>query len=182
MNKIKDFEAYVNSLIEKEKARLLEQMESFLTRFQSIHLETFTTERPFQGILKNMVLFTYSDHYRGNSGICMSVGKLHWPHKEYEDRGYIKGVATDLEGYLLLKAAKETFSVKESDLKNVFPYYREPKLNQSKNYEVYKNQIEAIENRYTSEILSFNHECLSSLNTFLKAYTGCSLLYYIRNL
>ena len=182
MKKIKDFEAYVNSQIEKEKTRLLNQMESFLNRFQSIHLETFTTERPYQGILKNMVLFTYSDHYRGNSGVDMSVGKLHHPNYNCDDRGYIKGVVTDLEGYLLLKCAKETFSVKESDFKNVFPYYLKPKLNQSKNYEVYKNQIETLEKRYTSEILAFNHECLSSLNTFLKAYTGCSLLYYIRNL
>ena len=181
MKKIKDFETYVNNEINKEKERLTKQMESFLTQISGIYLESFTNEKPYKGILKNMVVFTYSDHYKGNSGLYMQVGKLHQPYINYEDRGYIKGVITDLEGYLLLNCIKHTFTVKESDYHNSFRAVK-PRLNQSKNYEAYRNQIEAIEKRYTSEIVAFNAECEKEINQFLKAYTGCSLLYYLRNL
>lgn len=181
MKKIKDFETYVNYEIDKEKERLIKQMESFLTQISGIYLESFTNEKPFKGILKNMVVFTYSDHYRGNSGLWMEVGKLHQPHENYEDRGYIKGVITDLEGYLLLNLIKNTFLVQESDYVNCF-WATKPRFKMCKNYEYYKAKIEAIEKRYTSEIIAFNAKCEKEINQFLKAYTGCSLLYYLRNL
>lgn len=124
--------------------------------------------------MKNKVFLTYSDHYRANSGTCMSVGHLNHPHINMDDRGYIKGVATDLDGYLALRSAK----MLNHNFDCVAPIY----FPKSKNSEQYTDTCNAIVKAGMAELNQFILEKQKVLNQKLKEMTGCSLLHYLRDI
>ena len=176
-SKVKQFEAKVNQIVESSKAVILTDVENYLSSFNEISFETFSSENPYVGMLKNKIFFTYSDHYRANSGTWMEVGKLSHPHLSYEDRGYIKGAATDLDGYMKLKSA--------NGLNHNFDcvcriYY--PRFHKSANSDQYKAECDAIAARATKELNQCIEEQKKMMNNKLKELTGCSLLHYLRNI
>lgn len=63
----------------------------------------FNNEWLYVGDVTNRIFVTYSDHYRGNSGMSITANSLHHAHTSYEDRGYIEGVSMDLKVYLYIR-------------------------------------------------------------------------------
>lgn len=103
--KIKAFKTKLSEIVTEQIERERRATSNHLLSFDDIKFNVFTNEHPFEGEEKNTIFFTYCDHYRGNSGTWMSVGQLGQSHQNMDDRGYIKGVATDLDGYVKLCSA-----------------------------------------------------------------------------
>ena len=171
--KVKQFSIKVEDLLNREIEKIKEQTNDSLTSFNNLNFETFSNENPYKGSFENKIFFTYNNHYKYNSSTYMEVCKLNHPHTSFEDRGYIKGVATDLQGYLILKSANCIQHKAEVMASIYFP--------KSKLRDAYIEECEAIK-KQAIEIL--DNEVLKAkdtLNERLKELTGCSLLYYLRN-
>lgn len=174
--KVKQFAKKASEELIKIEARINQDIINDATAIESILLEVFTNENPFFGETKNKVFFTYSNHYRGNSGVWMSIGSVNHPHVNYEDRGYIKGVATDLEGYIKLRS-----------LITVCEYYNPlylyaPKFRASKNKESYVKLVNEITLDFAAKLKVMAENRVEKANEILKAKTDLSLKYYIRNI
>lgn len=176
-NKVSAFSAKIKSIIEREKNQLNSTCEEYLQNFENIELIAFSNTEPYAGELKNKIFLTYSDHYRANSGTWMSVGELSHPHANFEDRGYIKGVCTDLEGYMTLRRAKNLGHNLETISHIYFPSFRK-----SANKDRYINECTAILNKGVAELNAYVEELNNKMNAALNTMTGCSLLYYIREI
>lgn len=176
-NKIKAFQSKVAETLHLQKLSLDIQTKENIESLKHIKLLTFSNEKPFIGSSENMIFFTYSDHYISNSGTSQSVCSLHHPHKNYEDRGYIKGVATDLNGYLALKKAKNM----NHNIEPIMSIYA-PKFKKSKNIVVYDIEVTKIIVSAIEEMDKYRNQKISEINTFLESFTNCSLLYYIQNI
>lgn len=176
-SKVAQFAAKISQKVAEQKNRIAEDVKRHITNFESIELVTFTNEQPYTGELKNKIFFTYCNHYRGNSGTWMSVGELTHPHNNYEDRGYIKGVVTDLDGYMKLQSASRL----SHNLDCVYGIYY-PKFRASKHSQEYKSQCDAIVSNAMNEVNLFVEEQKKVLNERLREMTGCSLLHYLRNI
>lgn len=174
---VKQFEAKVNQIVSEQKTRITTWVNEHIATFQSIDLATFSNEQPYNGEVKNKIFFTYNNHYRGNSGTWMSVGELTRPHLNYEDRGYIKGVMTDLDGYMKLQSASRL----SHNFDCVYGIYY-PRFRASKHSQEYKGQCDAIVSKAMAELNLFVDEQKKVLNVKLNEMTGCSLLHYLRNL
>jgi hypothetical protein len=175
--KVKQFEAKVAELVVKEKERINNLVAEYLKQFCFIELKVFNTKDPYKGELNNKIFFAYCDHYYANSGLNMQVGELVRPNSLIEDRGYLKGVATDLRGYLLLRSAN---SLNSNLCTTKSIYY--PKFNQSKNSHIYYTKCDEIVNYALKEMDNFVLEAKNTMNTRLKDLTNMSLLYYVRNI
>lgn len=176
-SKVKQFEAKINLVVEEKKAVIINEVEKHLSAFNEIYLESFTNERPYGGEFKNKIFFTYCNHYRGNLGTWMEVGELTHPHVSYEDRGYIKGVVTDLDGYMKLRSANGI-----NHNFNTISYLYLPKFRNSTHSDQYRAECNSIVSRATSELNSFIEIQKKAMNIRLNELTGCSLLHYLRNL
>jgi hypothetical protein len=171
------FETKVASILTEQKNRISAVVAKHLEIFGTIELIIFDNEAPYVGELKNKIFLTYSDHYRANLGTWMSVGHLNHPHVNMDDRGYIKGVATDLDGYLKLRSAK----MLNHNLDCVAPIYF-PKFRNSKNKERYVATCNDAIKLALVELKEFILEQQKVLNEKLKEMTGCSLLHYLREI
>ena len=158
-------EAKINSSIEKDALVI-----------ESINFELFTCDFPYQGELKNKIFFTYSDHYSANSGTWMNVSKLHHPHTNWEDRGYIKGVATDLDGYMAIKGL-----FMENLCYDCLSLHC-PSFRKSAHSAEYWAQIATITNNFNHSVKLLEEKRQQAASDLLKSKTNLSLKYYIRNL
>lgn len=173
----KRFQAKVASILIDQKNKITKDTCKYIEVFTSIEMVKFSNEMPYTGDFKNKIFFTYSDHYQGNSATYMSIGNLNQPHTSMDDRGYIRGVATDLEGYLTLRSAK----MLNHNLDCVAPIYL-PKFRKSKNSESYKAICKEIIQNGCLELDLFILEQQRLLNEKLREMTDCSLLHYLRNI
>lgn len=149
--------------VEEETSRMERQAARVLQMFSEITFEKFSNKSPYKGEVENKFFFTYSDHYSGNTGAFMYAGSLHHPHTKPDDRGYIKGVATDLKGYRTLLTAHQIghqigHFAKDFKLKGEF----------LKCFEEAKKKLDAEEAWHKD-----------TMNKRLKQMTGCSLLSYM---
>lgn len=74
----------------------------------------FTNSEPYAGNCKDKIFFTYENHYSANSGVNCSFEKLTHPHEDCDDRGYIKGIATDLSGYVVITEFQKAGKLQKS--------------------------------------------------------------------
>ncbi len=176
-SKVKNFENKVSQLVIENKASIMKSVANDLANFEKIDFTVFSNEKPYQGEFKNKIFFTYNNHYRANSGVWMAVGKLNHPHMSYEDRGYIKGVATDLDGYMKLRWANAL----SHNLDCTYGIYY-PRFQKSLNQKKYQNQCDAIVSKAIAELNQFIEDQKVVLNQKLRDITGCSLLHYLRDI
>jgi hypothetical protein len=174
--KVNQFAKKASEELIKIEARINQDIANDAVVIEGILLEVFTNENPFLGETKNKVFFTYSNHYRGNSGTGMSIGRLNHPHVNYEDRGYIKGVATDLDGYVKLRSLF-SFCERYNPL-----YLYAPNFRASKNKETYVKQVKDIIEDFAAKLKSLEESRIKKANEILKAKTDLSLKYYIKNI
>ncbi len=173
----KKFETKLALNLIEQKNRITNEVAKYLEVFKTIELIKFSNETPYDGELKNKIFLTYSDHYRANLGTWMSVGYLNHPHINMDDRGYIKGVATDLDGFMKLRSAK----MLSHNFDCVAPIYF-PKFRKSKNSEQYIANCNAMVKSGMTELNEFILEQQKVLNQKLNEMTGCSLLHYLRDI
>lgn len=173
----KKFKTKVASILTEQKNRITNEVAKHLKMFTTIELTKFNNETPYDGELKNKIFLTYSDHYRANLGTWMSVGHLSHPHMNMDDRGYIKGVATDLDGFMKLRSAK----MLNHNFDCVAPIYF-PKFRKSKNREQYIATCNAVVKVGLADLNEFILEQQKVLNQKLNEMTGCSLLHYLREI
>jgi hypothetical protein len=173
----KKFETKVASILTEQKKIITNNVAKHIETFATIEMVKFTNETPYTGDFKNKIFFTYSDHYRGNLGTWMNVGQLNNQHKSMDDRGYIKGIATDLDGYLKLRSAKMLGHNFDCVAPIYFPIFRK-----SKNSEAYFVTCKEIVKNGMSELNAFILEQQKFMNEKLREITGCSLLHYLRDI
>jgi hypothetical protein len=178
--KIREFEVKIQNalhneliLLEKRKNTLIEM----LNRINLLHFDNKNTYDATPENLRNKIFFTYNNHYYKNSGTNMYVGLLIHPHAEIEDRGYIKGCVTDLEGYLVLRMAANID--KEGNL-HAFIYM--PEFINSKHKDKYVDECNEIIKKANDKLKAHVHKMKDEINQYLKARTNMSLLYYVRNI
>lgn len=174
---VKEFEKKISVILESQKESILEEVENHIKSFNEIEMYSFNGDNPYTGETKNKIFFIYSDHYQYNSGVSMCVGKLHHPHNSIDDRGYIKGVVTDLDGYLKLRSAKK---LSHNFINKTFIYM--PVFKKSKNNEAYRLECRKFINSGIQELDNLIIEQVKIMNKVLEEKTGCSLLYYIENI
>lgn len=167
-------------IAEQEVARITEKIATLtqekLDLLNQLSFEAFTHENPYNGELKNKIFFTYSNHYRGNSGVWMEAQKLNHPHSRYEDRGYIKGVAVDLNGYLTLKSVFSDIA-----LYNALCLHT-PAIRKSKHAQSYELEILKIKDNFFTKEKELKNAMNAAIDARVKELTGCSLRYYIKPL
>lgn len=171
--KVEAFRKKVAEKLHLQKLSLDIQTKENIEALKNILLIPFSNEKPFIEDTKNLIFFTYSNHYRGNSGVYQSVCSLHNPHENYEDRGYIKGTATDLNGYLALKDAK----MMNHNIEIVLPLYL-PKFRVLS----YQADVVYIMESAIKEMDQYRNQKIEEINQYLKSVSGCSLLHYIQNI
>mgnify|MGYP000850237109 CR=1 FL=1 len=175
-SKLKKFEIKVASLILENKDKIINEVAKHLETFETIEFIKFNYKEPYTGDLKNKIFLTYSNHYRFNSGTSMSIGSLKHPHFFMGDRGYIKGVAIDLESYLKLRSAKMINHT--LDIARLY----QPKFRKSKNSEIYTNTCHDLIKSAIEIMDNYILDQQKVLNKKLNEMTGCSLLHYIENI
>lgn len=175
--KINQFQLKLDEIVAKKKSSISEEVLRHLNTFQTISFTTFNNENVYEGELKNKIFFTYHDHYRGNSSTSMQVGELMHPHSNMDDRGYIKGVATDLDGYLKIRSANYL----SHNLDVVWHLYS-PHFQKSKHKEEYVAKINQLVKTAMDELNDYVAAQKLTLSNALKEMTGCSLLFYLRNI
>lgn len=175
--KIREFETKIAENLVIQKLRIAEKVDEHIKSFDAIELTSFTNENPFVGDFKNKIFFTYNNHYRANSGIRMSIGHLTHPYTSYEDRGYIKGVVTDLEGYLKLRSAQNL-----SHNFDAVSFFSKPKFRKSKHGVEYSEYCDKLYRSCISELNQLCSDYVKKMSEVLREKTGCSLLYYIREI
>ena len=176
-SKTKKFETKVASILKNKKNRITNDVEKHIEKFATIEMVKFTNEKPYTGDLENKIFLTYCDHYRDNLGTYMSVGQLNHPHTSMYDRGYIKGIATDLDGYLKLRAAKMLVHNFDCVALSYLPTFRK-----SKHSEAYVATCKDIVKNGMSELNAFVLEQQKIMNEKLREITDCSLLHYLRDI
>lgn len=176
-SKIKAFKVKLTEIVSQQVERAKNDTADHLQSFDSIKFVVFNNESPYQGSFSNTIFFTYSDHYRGNSGTWMNVGHLGQPHTNMDDRGYIKGVATDLDGYMKLRSANRLNHNVEPVANIYFPRFRK-----SKHSAEYANTCTAMVNDAIKAVDDFIITQRAVLNERLNSLTGCSLLFYLRDI
>lgn len=174
--KIKEFKIKVAEIVKYKQQAMNAYKDTAIAKIPALNLSIFTNDKPYSGSLENTIFFTYSNHYRGNSGAWMSINTLNNPHINYEDRGYIKGVATDLTGYLALRAMTV-----EANINDTFSLYM-PHFNKSKHSEIYINECKAIIQDAKYSLNVYANSMNAEINAKLRELTGCSLLHYLRTI
>jgi hypothetical protein len=177
MKKITEFKSKAQSEIIKQIERIQKDFDEKMLKIESFKFEKFDNETPYLGTMDNKIFFTYSNHYRGNSATWMSVNSLHHPHVNYEDRGYIKGVVTDLMGYCLLSSVKRITHNTGIVLSIYFP-----KFKTSKHSEEYRAKSSEISNAACLQVQNECNRLESLISERIRDLTGCSLLHYIQSI
>ena len=177
MNKVKQSTDKCVSLKLAQIESINKQFNERVNAIENINFATFSYDKPYDGEIINKIFFTYSDHYRGNSGTWMSVCQLHNPHINWEDRGYIKGVVTDLDGYLKLRHVN---SINHNFYNTSGIYF--PKFRKSIHKERHIAKCSDLVANIIYELDQIVKEKKDLLNKILHERTACSLLYYLRNI
>lgn len=107
----------------------------------------------------------------------MTVGCVGSPHIDMNDRGYIKGVATDLDGYLKLRSAKNIGHYFDAVIHLHVPRFRKSKFSQ-----IYIDYCNDLIEKAKDELDEFVEEKKHEINVLLHNLTGLSLLNYVRNI
>jgi hypothetical protein len=173
----KQFAAKMAAIVANQKAHLTNEVAQHIDAFKGIHLTPFTNTTPYNGETKNRIFLTYSDHYKGNLPTWMSVGNLKHPHTNMGDRGYIKGVVTDLDGYIKLRSA----SFLNHNCEAIASIYL-PRFRRSKYSNEYRATCAAIIKAAKDELDEFVSLQKATMNEALKELTSCSLLHYLREI
>lgn len=174
--KVNQFETKVSEILANQKNSILAQFTKHIATINTIDFAVFSNENQYTGELNNNIFYTYSNCYHANSPLHMSVGNLHHPHSSFEDRGYIKGVATDLSGYIALRACK---LVTNMDIVTGIYF---PRFKKSAHSNEYVAACRLIADKAIAELNDFVKLQEDILNSELKKLTGCSLLYYIQTI
>ena len=150
---------------------------------KSLEFQNFGNGKPFNGDTCNLIFLTYSDHASGNAGVWQSVGSLHHHHDDADDRGYIKGIALDLNNYLKLREIAHNFtrSPKNDDFLGISQYIHPTFKNTEKN-EILRQKANEKEKELKQQLLEIHMRYHQRLNEFLKEKTGISALYYLREI
>lgn len=175
-SKFKKFENMVSSIIEEEKKRINFEVAKHLETFETIEFIKFNYREPYEGELKNKIFLTYSDGYRHNIKTSMTIGYLNQPHTSIDDRGYIKGVAIDLDGYMKLRSAK--MMKHNIDITTIY----HPIFRKSKNSDIYTKACLVMLKSALETISVYILDQQKVLNEKLHEMTGCSLLHYLNNI
>lgn len=173
--KIKEFDKKLQEILKSNIENIDKQYGEAIVKLQKLTFTSFTNETPYTGPTSNTIFFTYSNCYRYNSPTYMSVGNLRNAHLSYEDRGYIKGVATDLDGYLLLRSIK---CIRPYD--SIYLY--KPKFNKSKHSVAYNSLVDSMINVVNNTVLAQIDVVNSNISLKIKELTGCQLLHYLRDI
>jgi hypothetical protein len=176
--KVEQFRKKCETLKNERVSDLKKQFKEKLKLIDTINFKTFSSENPYSGDVKNKIFFTYSDHYRGNSPTEQWVNRfaLH-PHIAPDDRGYIKGVCTDLDGFMKINNAlsiTHNFNI-------IWDLYF-PKFRKSKFSENYKYQCMQIIRSAQEELDKLKDSLIQDINNKFKQLTGCSLGFYIKKI
>lgn len=175
--KVSKFREKIEEMVSRQIDLLMKLSEQHLQSFDGIHFSTFSNDKPYTGALENRIFFTYSNHYHYNNGASMAVGKLNHPHVSYEDRGYIKGVATDLDGYCKLRDA----NLMSHNIESTLALYR-PRFKNSKHKSEYEDKCNSAYEAAMVKLDGFVLTQKKMLNERLKEITRCSLLHYLRSI
>jgi hypothetical protein len=175
--KVNQFKAKIGEIIDNQKKSICSLANAHLSSFDTIDFIIFDETNRYNGILKNKIFFTYCDHYRANSGTNMQIGELVHPNSLNEDRGYLKGVATDLDGYIKLRSANNL----NHNIQVIASIYF-PKFKKSLNSENYKLQCNDIVDNAIKEMNLFVANFKKLFNDRLFDLTNCSLLHYLRSI
>jgi hypothetical protein len=174
---VKNFQSFLKKEIEIQKKSISTDVERHLEEIKKIEFEIFTNNSPFTGDCKNRIFFVWHDHYSANSGTYMQVGELMHPHRNMDDRGYINGVVTDLDGYCKLRSANRL----SHNLDVVASFYF-PKFQKSKHREEYITICQNEEKSAISELDKFVKSQKDAINDRLIELTGLGLLGYLRDI
>ena len=175
--KVRAFCQLIDNTVDRFKAELVNDTAYFLEEFKNIKLSCFDHVNPYSGPVINNIFFVYCDHYHMNKGDKTMVQHLNHPHKYYEDRGYIKGVQTDLNGYVTLKAAAKlnaNYSLGAVASAHMPVFVRK---DSEKYYLLCQDHWDMAENNLNL----FIFQLIEIMNTELEAKTGLSLLNFVRN-
>ena len=176
--KIRNFKKYC----EKEYIRIVEktilQTEDFIEEIKKMDFGIFSYANPFHGEEKNKIFFTYSDCYKHNSPLSMSCCELHHPHTFIDDRGYIKGVCVDLSTYLQLRKIGNFTGHNFHVILDCFF----PKFRKTKKHEENVLFCKKIHEQFAKKLDELIEKERAKINDTLKECTGCSLLYYLRQI
>lgn len=177
MKKVQEFQKKAAQIVASQKKIIINEVTKHIANFETIDFDVFTNEKPYKGEFKNKVFFTHNDAYRYNNNTDMSVENLRNSHVNYEDRGYQKGCATDLHGYLILRDA----NLIGHNFIDIIHIYM-PEFKKSKNKTEYILMCENIKKQAIKELDFFVKELRDILNAKLRELTNCSLLEYLRPL
>lgn len=170
--RIAEFKSKVAKIVTTEKNDIKTKLDKSIAELDSILLIPFDNESPYTGDTKNLIFMTYDDCYKGNSATRMSIGELHNAHFNMDDRGYIKGVATDLSGYMAMRAMRPSIW-----FDGIGSYF--PKFIKSKKQSEYNASCDVIAAAARAELAT----CVERANKLLDgecfAKTGCSFLHYM---
>jgi hypothetical protein len=173
--KVKKFTLEAEKEFNDAIASITRQFDDGVKKINEIEFIVFDNDNPYYGDVKNKIFFTYSNHYWANSPLDMTVSCLHHPHLSYEDRGYIKGVAVDLDGYIKLRLAGQIISNYSNIMRVSFPRFKK-----SKHSYDYASECESIIDAFSLKINEFRKKTIGDLNLIIKEKTNCSLLHYLR--
>jgi hypothetical protein len=103
--KIKYFEDRAEWVYEGFLSRTEDLINAFNKVINELEYISFGNEEKnwFSGDDRNLIFIYLTDSYSGNNNKFITFGQLfHEPHTEPADRGYIAGIAVDLNNYLKL--------------------------------------------------------------------------------
>jgi hypothetical protein len=166
----KKFAKSIIKLINDYKLTIATDFNQFEIKVKEIDLEVFGNDKEYSGETKNKIFFTYDNHYKHNRGESMRVGHVHHAHRGMDDRGFVKGVATDLQGYLVLRSAAFYDRKINTSL---------PRIRKSKYSEAYKAECEAMIIQANKSLTEFISRKKESLNDDLFELTNMNLLNYV---
>lgn len=170
---VTEIDVLKNRIEEKYKQEAIDAIQ----KLNSVEFQRFTYDNPYTGGVQNKIFLSYSDHYKANSGEYMSVGTLHHPHINYDDRGYIKGIALDLHNFCLLRSA-----IQNRIPRSHYDWIKTPKFRKSKNSEVFKQQAQEVKESFLAYIDQRNAALETLINWYSRRLTGLTVKYYLGNI
>lgn len=175
-NLIKNYADFAKQELNKISSKIDADFESAKDTLKEIEFDYFTNESPYLGDVKNKIFLTYSNHYSANSGVDMSINRLNHAHADYEDRGYLKGVAVDLYNFMKLKGLFSDIFYYDS------LYIKRPKFRKSKHSDNYTNQLNAIDLDFNTKIVDLKKDYASKIDAIVKEKFNLSIRYYIKSI
>jgi hypothetical protein len=124
--KIKNFREKCDVIYHNFLNKTEELINNFNKVIEELEYISFGNEHKnwFCGDDKNLIFIYLTDSYSGNNNKWIEFGKLFQdPHTEPADRGYISGIAVDLNNYLILTDIYCTYSSMFDKFENSLKLY-----------------------------------------------------------